>query len=292
MNTHIQVDGHTIDLSHVDKILFPESGITKGDLINYYQKIAPFLLPHIKDHLMVMHRYPNGITHEGFYQKEEPSFFPSWIHHVTVELRKGGKQNLIVLDKAADLVFLANQAVVVLHSWMSTCKKPDYPNKIVFDLDPAANNDVEQLHFTAKAVKALLEDHKLIPFVMTTGSRGFHVVAPIKVEHQFSTVHNFTKQIAHELAQKYPDLMTVEMSIAERKNKIFIDYLRNTYGATSVAPYSVRAHPHAPVATPLDWDELHTTDSQHYKMDTIFKRLSHKEDPWKTFEKQAKPLKI
>ena len=277
------------EFTHLDKIIFPQDNFTKEDVITYYQKIAPFLLPHINNHLIVMQRFPEGIDHEGFYQKQISDYFPAWIQRKTISLKKGNDQTLLLVNTQKDLAYLANQNVIVFHSWLSSIDHINKPSKIVFDLDPD-NNSLQEIHTIAKAIKKLLEQHGLIPFIMTTGSRSYHVVIPIKPEHSFDIIHEFAKQIAQHIAQQYPLFCTADLTKEQRKNKIFIDYLRNSYGQTSVAAYSLRAHEKAPVATPIEWKELSTTAPQKYTLKNIFKRLARKQDPWKDFSKKAKPV--
>jgi len=291
MNPTITIDKQVIEITHPDKIIFPDDQITKEGMITYYQKIAPYFIPHATNRCMVMRRYPEGITHEGFFQKEVPDYFPSWIKRAEISLKSGGDQRLVVIKKAADLVYLANQGVLEFHTWLSPITKPHYPNKIVFDLDPDGN-DLTQLHMIARALQEILEGYGLIPFLMTTGSRGYHIVAPIKPTHSFDVIHEFTKNIAVQLAHEFPKICTTEMSLSERKKRIFIDYLRNSYGQTSVAPYSLRARNGAPIATPLVWKELSASTPQKYHLGNIFRRLAATEDPWKNFEKSARILKI
>jgi bifunctional non-homologous end joining protein LigD len=284
----VKIDNHVIELSHLDKKLYPK--YTKEDVIHYYEKISPYFVPHVKNHLIVMHRYPDGIeSKKAFYQKQIPNYFPKWIKRKEIELKKGEKQSLVLIDKTADLVFLADQAVLVLHSWLSSVPAINKPDKIVFDLDPHGK-DIRGLRFAARKLKKIMEEHGLKPFIMTTGSRGYHVVAPIIAEHTFEKVHAFTRHISTQLSIRYSQDFTVEINKAKRKGRIFIDYLRNSFGQTSVAPYSLRAKEHAPVATPIHWEELGKTDPQKYTIKNIFKRLKRKHDPWKDFSKSAKKL--
>lgn len=281
---------YDMSFSNLDKILFPQSAITKGELIEYYAHIAPVMVPYVKDYLVVMHRFPNDIT-EGFYQKEIPEHFPAWIKRSTVLLKNGEKQTLVVIEKKEDLVYLANQAVVTFHVWTSSYKKPNYPNKIVFDFDPEVE-DLKTLRFVIKKMKQKLEDLDLVPFIMTTGSRAYHIVVPIKPTHPFDMVHDFAKKIANEMADAYPDLLTTHPVKVKRQGRIFVDYMRNGFGQTSVAPYSVRALEGAPVATPISWAELGTTKPRKYTIKNILRRLARITDPWKDFKKMAKKLKL
>ena len=284
-------------LSHLDKILFPASNITKGDLVAYYDKIAPSMLAYSKDHMVVMQRFPHGIAQEGFFQKQISEYFPAWLKHVTITLRSGDTQTLVVLEKRDDMVYLANQAVVVFHTWLSSYQKPNYPDKLVFDFDPAYHQDstkkeLKTIRFAIKKMKKKLEEKGLVPFLMTTGSRAYHIVVPLKPLYTFEQVHEFAKGLAHELADAYPDLLTTNPLKVARQGRILVDYMRNSFGATSVAPYSVRALEGAPVATPLTWDELSRTDPQKYTIKTIFKRLARKKDPWKDFKTSAQALNL
>lgn len=291
MNKKIIRNDHGIEVSRRDKIFFPKSGITKGEVLDYYKKIAPWMMPLVKDHILVMHRFPHGLLDEGFYQKQIADYFPEWIDRVTVTLKDGTHQTLVVMEKADDLVYLANQGVLVFHSWLSSYQKPNYPDKLVFDFDPM-KKDLKTVRFVVKKMKKMLEDRGLVPFLMTTGSKAYHIVVPIKPTHTFDDVHDFAKKLAQELTDEYPDLLTTNPLKVKRKGRILMDYMRNSFGATSVAPFSIRALEGAPVATPIAWNELNTTDPQKYTIKNIFRRLARKKDPWKDFWQFAKKLKI
>jgi bifunctional non-homologous end joining protein LigD len=280
-----------MNLTHPNKIWFPKSKITKQDIAKYYQKIAPYFLKYSKNHLIVLLRFPDGITGQSFYQKQIPDYFPAYIKRKTIDLKKGEKQTLVIIGNKKSLIYLVNQATLTFHSWLSNTKKVNNPDKIVFDFDPTTK-DLKSLRFAVTQMKKILEVHGLVPFLMTTGSKGYHIVVPIKPEHSFDLVHEFAKKLAQDLADTYPDLMTTNPLLKKRKNKIFIDYLRNSYGATSVAPYSIRAIEKAPIATPISWQELSKTDPQKYNVKNIFKRLTNKGDIWESFEKNRKKLKI
>ncbi|MBI2352851.1 DNA ligase [Candidatus Dependentiae bacterium] len=277
--------------SHLDKILFPESHISKLSIIKYYQRVAPLLLFFIKNRPMVMRRFPDGISSNGFYQKQISDFFPKWIKHLSVDLKKGNKQDLVIINNQRSLLYLANLATIEFHAWLSLAQSVTTPDKIVFDLDPD-NNSTKQLCIIAFALKKIIEQHDLVPFVMTTGSRGYHVVIPIVPNHSFEEIHDFAHYIAQQVEELYPHMCTIKASKKERKSKIFIDYLRNSYGQTSITPYSLRARPRATIATPLSWEELKKTAPDKYSIGTIFQRLSKKQDPWKFFFKSAKLVKL
>lgn len=287
----VVIENHTIELSSLDKVLFPKAGITKRQVIAYYQKIAPFFLAHARDHLIVMQRFPDGIDAQGFYQKQISDYFPTWITRKKISLKDGTTQELVIIDSAAALVYLANQAVLVFHSWLSTQKSSEKPDKIVFDLDPS-NNSLVEIRFAVRRLKKLLEGHGLTPFLMTTGSRSYHVVVPIRPQYTYAQTRAFAKQVCSDLADAYPERFTIALSKAQRKGRIFLDYLRNAAGATSVACYSLRALEGAPIATPISWDELARTKPQQYTINSIFKRLARKKDPWHDFAQHATTLPL
>lgn len=289
----ITVDNQTIHLSSLEKVLFPGEGITKGDLIDYYQRIAEVMLPHMAGRPISMQRFPDGIAEEGFYQKEAPAYFPEWIDRVQVWVREEESQQPQVLcNNAATLTYLANQACITPHVWLSRQDRLDFPDRLIFDLDPP-NDEFEPVRKAALALREALRAEGLVSFVMTTGSRGMHVVVPIAREGSFDNVRGVAHRLVEQLARAAPDRLTVEMAKADRQGRLFLDYLRNAYGQTTVAPYAIRAKPGAPVATPLDWEELGDTSlhSQSYTLKNIFRRLGQKADPWRDIREQAQSLK-
>lgn len=276
--------------SHLEKIWFPQTKITKQNIIDYYDAVSKYFLKHIKNHLIVLQRFPDGIDRDSFYQKQISDYFPAFIKNKTINLKADGKQTLTIIDSKQSLQYLVNQATIVFHSWLSSTTTINNPDKIVFDLDPSTN-DLKDLRFGAKQLQKILTAHNLKPFIMTTGSRGYHIVVPIIPDHTFEIVHEFAKEIAKQLEIKYPDRFTITPTKFKRNEKVFVDYLRNSYGQTSVAPYSVRALEGAPIATPINWSELSKTHPQKYNINNIFKRLSTKGDAWKDFNKNARQLK-
>jgi len=279
-----QINGHMIDVSNTGKIFFPDAGITKGDLITYYTRIADHLLLHAGNRLLMMERYPDGINDEGFYQKKAGDHFPDWIPRHSVELVNGGSREEVVCRDAATLVYLADQGCITPHIWLSRIDMIDYPDKIIFDLDPSETG-FEQVREAAYLLGDYLKAEALNPYVMTTGSRGLHVVVPILRENTFDRVRTFARDIADELADQYPEKLTTEVRKNKREGRIFLDYLRNAYGQTSVAPYAIRAKPGAPVATPLRWKDLENSSlrSNSYTLHNIFRRLGRIDDPWSSF---------
>lgn len=285
----IKAGVHRIDIGRPDKILFPKDGLTKYDIALYYQRIAPTMLPHLKGRPLVMHHYPDGINKDNFYQKQVPDYFPKWIKHIKVVLEKGGSEHMVTINKAADLVYLADQAVVTSHIFLSRVPKLHFPDKIVFDLDPS-KNDIKALRQAAKIVGDFFKKRKYAVYIMTSGIKGYHVVIPIKQTLNFNTVRELMKQVAGDLARQYPDLLTDKIVKDERKGRIFLDYLRNSYGQISVSPYSLRAVDGAPVATPIRWSELDKIAPQSFNIKNIFRRVESIKDPWEGIYKKAKVL--
>lgn len=288
----VKIGGHSIELSNIDKIIFPQDKIAKGEIIDYYYRVAKIMVPHMKGRLISMQRFPNGIDKEGFYQKEAGSYFPSWIPTKAVKKEEGdGQVNYVICNNTATLVYLANQLCLTPHLWLSKSDKLHYPDRMIFDLDPSGK-DFSYVLDAAKILKEILEGHKLVPFVMTTGSRGLHVVVPLKRTKKFSAVRSFARHIASEMAKDDSKRFTIEVRKEKRHGRVFIDYLRNGFGATGVAPYAIRPKKGAPIATPLEWEQVKKGLSpQQYTIKNIFKRISQHADPWKQMNKYARSIK-
>ncbi len=282
MADRLEIDGHTVEISHPEKVMFPDAGITKGDLVDYYRRVAGIMLPHLAGRALSMQRFPDGIEGKSFFQKDAPDYFPDWIHTEEVP-KEGGSVNHVVCDDAATLVYLAGQAVLTPHVWLSRVDDLDHPDRMIFDLDPP-DDDAEragaEVRRAARRVRDALEALGLPTFLMTTGSKGFHVVVPLRRRESFDQVRSFARGLSRRLAADDPERLTVEPRKAQRAGRVFLDYLRNGYAQTSVAPYAVRARPGAPVATPVGWDELDGLDPRRYTVRNLFRRLARKEDPW------------
>lgn len=289
--TTIRAGNRIIEISHPDKILFPISGITKYELIEYYALIADYMIPYIKNRPLTLVRCPNGINTECFYQKNMPSFYPPWVKSIPVEKKDESIIHYVNCTTKASLVYIANQGCITPHPWLSKLPELNHPDKIIFDLDPSTN-DFTLVRKAALQIKKILDEQQLPSFVMTTGSKGLHVIIPIKATHNFDDIRAFAKQLAQETSQQQPDICTTEVRIDKRAGKVFIDYLRNAWSATSVAPYAVRTKEHAPVATPITWDEVasKTLKPDKYTINNVFKKIE--ENPWKNFNKARKTIKL
>lgn len=286
-DTVVEIDGHEIAVSNREKLFFPEDGITKGDLIDYYRRIADAALPHYRGRPLSMQRFPDGIAAEGFFQKNASDYFPGWID--TAELAKeDGKVRHVVINSPATLAYLADQGMITPHLGLSRVDDVDRPDRLIFDLDPS-DDDFAKVQAAAARLREAFEALEATPFVQTTGSRGLHVVVPLDRSADFDTVRAGTQHLARTLAECHPRDLTAEQRKAKRGDRVYLDTARNAYGQTAVAPYGVRARPGAPVATPLDWDEALAADMtpQKYTLKNIFRRLGNKADPWERIDDAA-----
>ncbi|WP_128982565.1 non-homologous end-joining DNA ligase [Streptomyces roseicoloratus] len=250
----VRVGGRTVEVPRPDKVLFPADGLTKADLADYYHRVARRMVPQLRGRPLMLERHPDGIDGPGFLQKDVPDHFPDWL--TRAELPKAdGTVTYALCDDAASLVYLASQACVTPHRWLSRADRPDHPDRLVFDLDPPGD-DFDSVLRAARRLRALLDDLGLPSLPMTTGSRGLHVVVPLLRRDTFDEVRAFAHDVADVLAARHPDELTTAARKKERRGRLYLDVQRNGYGQTAVAPYAVRARPGAPVAAPLDWAEL------------------------------------
>jgi len=254
--TKLKAGRKTIELSNAGKVLFPGDGITKGDLAGYYRGVAGLMLPPLRDRPVSMTRFPDGITKNGIVQKNVPAYFPDWITRVRVR-KEGGSLQQVVCDKPATIVYLANQACIELHAFLSRLDHINEPDQLIFDLDPPDAGRFGDVRVCAVRLRDLLTGELGLPaFMKTTGGRGLHIHVPLNAREDFDTVREFAREVAGLLAARNPDLVTTEQRKDKRGARIYADIMRNAYAQLAVAPYSVRARPGAPVATPLSWDEL------------------------------------
>lgn len=282
---------YTVEVSREDKVLFPEEGLTKGDLLAYYQSVAPVMLPHLKDRPLTLQRFPDGVEEEGFYQKVVPDYFPEWISRARVPLSEGGSQTQVVAANTATLAYLANQATITPHIWLSRADQLKAPDRLVFDLDPWTR-EFSPVREGALALREILEALGMTPFFMTTGGSGGHVWVPIRRDGTFQEARELAGSLAQALARDRPETFTTEVRKDARKGRLYLDVSRNAYGQTAVAPYAVRAHSGAPVATPLEWAELEAggVSAQSHTLRSIPRRLGQKEDPWRGMGNRAVSL--
>jgi len=280
------MDEREVKITRPEKVLFPTDGLTKGDLIDYYRRIAPRMLPYLRSRPLVMQRFPDGIDREGFFQKAISPYYPKWIERISVK-KEGGTVQHVVCNDAETLLYLANQAVVTFHIWLSRVDNIYFPDQMAFDLDPSGD-DFSEVIATARSLRQLLDRLGLPNYLKTTGSRGLHIVAPLTAEHDYDEVRTFSREIAQAVVEEDPEHRTLEQSKNKRRGRLLIDINRNAYAQTFVAPFSVRPRAGAPVSAPIDWSEL---DKKRLRPDgfnigNVFDHLEKNADPWKTFGKR------
>lgn len=287
----IRVDGRSIELTHPDRPLFPRSRITKGDLADYYRRIAPVMLPHLRDRALTLQRFPGGIGAGGFWQREIPEGAPDWLRRVSLPRENGGRTVYAVAEDAASLVWLVERDCITFHPALARVDRPFEPDRMVFDLDPP-DGDFAAVQRAARRLRELLVRLGASPFVKTTGSRGLHVTVPLERGPGFDEVRAFVRAICEHLAERHPRELTVELHRERRGGRVFLDYLRNSYGHSAVAPYAVRALEGAPVATPVVWREAlaRGTTARRWHLRNIFRRLARTPDPWRDLPHFACPL--
>jgi bifunctional non-homologous end joining protein LigD len=290
----VKAGRRSVRITHPDKVLFPDDGITKEDLANYYAAVAPAMVPHVRDRPLNLWRWNQGIDKPVVVQQAIPKGAPDRVRRVTVPRRRGGDVVHAVGGEAATLVWLANQNCITPHAWTARKDRPDQPDRLVFDFDPADDGDdhFPAIRAGALALGELLRDHGLTPYAMTSGSRGLHVVAPLRRRAESDRVRAVAGDLAEEVADQLPDQLTTSWRKAGRGGRVLVDAARNTYAQTAVAPYAVRAKPGAPVATPLAWDELEDPDlhPRRWTLATVPERLERRGDPWEAIASAAASL--
>jgi len=286
----IRVGRRTVRISRADKPLFP-CGITKAELAHHYERVAAVMLPHVRDRPLNLERYPDGIGGERIIQQRAGRHFPSWIRRVRVGMAGGGTVEHVIARDGATLVYLADQACITPHCWSSRADRLDRPDRLIFDLDPSAE-DASAARRAALVVGEVLREVGLTPWAMSTGSRGFHLVCPLQRRSDFDAVRELARGVAALALAREPRLLTTEQRRARRRGRILIDVMRNAYAHSAVAPYAVRARPHAPVATPLHWEELSdaATRPDAHTLRSLPERLERDGDPWREINRHAQPL--
>jgi bifunctional non-homologous end joining protein LigD len=289
-----RIGSRTLSLSNLDKVLWPRDGYTKGDLIEYYERVASHALPHLKDRPLTLQRYPNGIDAAAFFEKQIPRGTPDWVDRVTIPTPGGSRSHVTfaVCNDMPTLIYLANLATVVLHVWTSRMPALEEPDFVIFDLDPGEKCTLKTLATVAVKVRDLLASIGLKPLVKTTGGYGVHVVVPLASGYSYDTAKIFAELVARRAAGQLSEQATLQRTIAKRPaSAVYIDYVQVGHGKTIVAPYSARARDGAPVSTPLHWAEVEallrrraaTAPADEFAKHTIAttpKRLEREGDLW------------
>jgi bifunctional non-homologous end joining protein LigD len=281
----------TIEISHPEKVLFPEDGITKGELAEYYERVAQWMLPHIEGRPLSLQRFPAGIGQRGFFHKDAPDYFPAWVRRVEAP-KHGGSVSHAIAGDTRTLVYLANQNTITPHVWLSRADRIERPDRLVIDLDPAPGSDFAAVRKAARDAGELLREVGLEPFAQVTGSKGIHVWSPIQRRADFDGVKDLADGLAELLAARDPDALTTEFRKEKRGGRILVDVLRNRYAQTVVPPYAVRPRAGAPVATPIEWDELSNPRLRPdgWTLRTVLRRLDKKGDAWAAMGAHARGL--
>ena len=274
-------------ITHPEKVLFPGDGITKGEVAAYYEVVAPFMVPLIRGRPVTMERFPAGIGQAGFMQKNVSKGFPAWLQRVETPKKDGGTVNYPIVQEVRDLLWMANQNCITPHVWTSRVPHLDRPDIVVFDLDPA-EDDAKVLRDATLAVRDLLAEVGIASVVKTSGSKGFHVVAPLEGESSWEDVVSFAHAVATVLVARDPEHLTLEFIKADRGGRIYMDIGRNTPGATVAAPYSIRPKPGAPISAPCTWDEVEGgVRPQSFTLRTMAARLEAVGDLWAAAKGQS-----
>ena len=270
-------------LTNPQKVFWPKEGYTKADLFQYYEKIAPFILPHLKGRPLSLNRFPNGIGKPGFYHKDAGENVPSFVDVFKVKSESNNKIiDYIVCNNIYTLLYLSNLGCVDMNPWNSTTKKITHPTWMVIDIDPSSKNKFTQVVDTALATKEVLDRAGVDSYCKTSGATGLHVYVPLNNRYEYEQVKDFAHLIASMVNDIVPDFTTLERSLIKRKGRIYIDFLQNRRGQTLASPYSVRPVPGASVSTPLDWKEVnHKLDPGNYTIKNILKRIEKKGDLFK-----------
>jgi bifunctional non-homologous end joining protein LigD len=279
----IAVHGGTVKMTNLRKVFWPELGLTKRDLLQYYLDVSPWLLPHLKNRAMVMKRYPNGIDGEFFFMKRAPSPRPAFVKICSIKHHSGNVIDFPVIEHAASLLWVVNLGCIDLNPWYSRCDDVERPDYLHFDLDPVGGTPLGRVLETALLVRDALAELKIVSYAKTTGSRGVHVYVPIVRGPLQKQVWEFAKAFAKELEKRHPKIVTAEYRVAKRPSgHVLVDYNQNAWNRTLASVYSVRPKPAATVSAPVTWKEVERgVRMEDFTVQTVPRRLKKLGDLWK-----------
>ncbi|MCE7066340.1 non-homologous end-joining DNA ligase [Dyadobacter sp. CY326] len=272
------------ELTHLDKLYWPDEKITKGELLEFYSLIAPYILPYLKDRPLSLRRNPNGIKEASFFQKDAGDNIPDWIKTVEIHAESTDKMvNYFICNDVETLLYLANMGCIEMNPWNSTTSKLDYPDYIVMDIDPSDNNTFEEVIDVALVIKDLIDQTGMTGFCKTSGSSGLHIYIPFGKKYTFDESRSFAEILATMVTERLPETTTLERSLSKRKkNQIYVDYLQNRVAQTLASAYSVRPKPGATVSAPLEWREVkHGLSPKDFTIKNMLKRVEEKGDLFK-----------
>ena len=279
-------------ITHPEKILFPEEGITKRELASYYEAIAPVMLPHLRRRPITMERFHRGIGSPGFFQKDVSKGFPDWLERVEVP-KHGGTVHHPIANDTRSLLWLANQNSITIHVWPSRTPTLYNPDICIFDFDPSKDDELDRLRAAALLLRELLDELGLPSWIKTSGSKGFHIAVPLNGKHDFGEVARFAHTVGRVLVSRDPENLTQEFHKVDRAGRILVDTGRNGYSATYAATYTVRARPGAPVSAPCTWEEIEKGEvgPKTFTLRTMAQRIALKGDLWSDLLKNKVSLK-
>jgi bifunctional non-homologous end joining protein LigD len=292
----VRADGRDVTLTNLRKVFFPATGATKGDLLQYYADVAPFLVPYLEGRAEVMKRYPNGAEGEFFYMKRTPSNAPPWLKRCSIEHGSGSVIAFPIIDDRASLLWVINLGCIDLNEWYSRCDDTDRPDYLHFDLDPVKDGSTpfSTVRQVALYVHEALDDLGIPAYAKTSGSSGIHVYVPIQRGPRQKEVWTLAKAFAQTMERTHPEVITAEYRIAKRPSgRVLVDYNQNAWGKTLASVYSVRAKPRGTVSTPVTWDEIAAgIEIEDFRLDNIRERLLKVGDLWAPMKKKTGRVKL
>ncbi len=277
----VSVGERTLRLSNLDKVLYPDVGFTKSQVIDYYARVAPVMLPHVSHRCITLRRWPDGVDEQSFFEKRCPGHRPEWLGTAPGPGDRNGYIDYCRLDEAAALVWTANMAALELHSPMARCDDLESPSMVVFDLDPGEPATLVECCQVALDLRGILDAVGLTAVAKTSGSKGMQVYVPLNSPHTHQHASSFALAVGHMMVRLHPDKVLVEMRKSLRKGKVFIDWSQNSRHKTTIAPYSLRARSHPMVSTPIDWDEVSDGadgTSLRFDADAVIDRVARRGD--------------
>ena len=269
---YVQIDGKDVTVTNREKVFFPDCGLTKGDLVEYYLSVSAALLPHVRQRVMQMLRYPNGVDGKFFYQKRVPVPHPDWLETYTIHFPSGRSADFPVVNDAAALAWIANLGCIDLHTWSSRVGDVEKPDYLLIDLDPRGGDPWSHVRTIALVVKDVMDELGLVSYPKTSGSTGIHIIAPIVPELEFPEVRRFAKAFAQEVERRLPDIATTTWKVADRTG-VFVDFGQNARDRTIASAYSVRPTKDARASAPLRWDEVADVDPADFTLTTMPGRI-------------------
>lgn len=293
MNLIRRFDGQLLELTHLEKMFWKTEGVSKLKFMDYYEEFSNDLMPFMKDHPVSLHRFPEGVSEPGFFQKDVSRLsLPKWVKTYCHEANVGAKEiKYLVCNRPAVLLWMANLGCIEMHPWISTFRTPDKPDFMALDLDP------EDIGFNivtrvAQEIRQILQEISLVGYCKTSGSRGLHIYIPIKKNYPFSFTREFARMIGEETVRRNPKISSLERHPAGRQKKVYIDYLQNGRGQTLAAPYSLRPRPGATVSTPLDWKEVNKElNLKEFNIFSMNRRIGDSRKAWKNYWDHAQDLR-